>query len=124
MSDSVSKNRLKVYVKMSDGQRMLGYLFISTDERLQDILNDERTFLPLHALSDNGKYQLVVLSKRFIQQVEEVSAPNFESLSHDNSTSGDRRSGADRRDQADSNSVDSNKIDRSSETSAPKFELD
>jgi len=109
---------------MSDGQRMLGYLFISTDERLQDILNDERTFLPLHALSDNGKYQLVVLSKRFIQQVEEVSAPNFESLSHDNSTSGDRRSGADRRDQADSNSVDSNKIDRSSETSAPKFELD
>lgn len=124
MSESVSKKRLKVYVKMSDGQRMLGYLFISNDERLQDILNDERTFLPLHALSDNGKYQLVVLSKRFIQQVEEVSAPNFDSISHENRTSGDRRSGADRRDSTESISVDSNEIEKRSKPPSPKFELD
>lgn len=70
---SVTKEKLKVYVKMADGQRLLGFFFAEPTERLQDILNDQRSFLPLYALGDNGKYQLIMLAKAFVQQVEEVA---------------------------------------------------
>ena len=88
---NITKEKLKVYVKMSDGQRLLGFFFAETGERLQDILNDSRAFLPLYALGDNGKYQLVMLSKGFVQQVEEVNdLPDTHSPA-------DRRDGTDRR---------------------------
>lgn len=94
---SIDKSKLKVYVKMSDGQRLLGFFYISDNERLQDILNDSRAFLPLNALGDNGKYNLVVLSKRYMQQIEEVSDLPDEPPEIDRRTSGDRRTGEDRR---------------------------
>ncbi len=103
---NVSKEKLKVYVKMADGQRLLGFFFAEPNERLQDLLNDQRAFLPLHALNDNGKYQLIMLSKSFVQQVEEVAElPNID-------VEGDRRS-AERRTGHELRSP-----------STPKFELD
>lgn len=105
---SVEKRKLKVYVKMSDGQRLLGFFYVSDDERLQDILNDDRSFLPLHALGDNGKYTLVVLSKRYMQQIEEVKDLPDTDLATDRRVGSDRRTGVDRR----------------LESVSPKFELD
>ena len=96
-SASIDKTKLKVYVKMSDGQRLLGFFYVSNGERLQDILNDDRAFLPLNALGDNGKYHLVVLSKRFMQQAEEVTDIPDESPREERRDGGDRRVGGDRR---------------------------
>lgn len=105
---AVEKRKLKVYIKMSDSQRLLGFFYVGDDERLQDILNDDRSFLPLHALGDNGKYSLVVLSKRYMQQIEEV-----DDLPEADRTD-DRREGSDRR----------TGVDRRQEPRVPKFELD
>lgn len=94
---AIEKSKLKVYVKMSDGQRLLGFFYVSNGERLQDILNDDRNFLPLYALGDNGKYALVMLSKHFMQQVEEVSELPDVDVQTERREGGDRRAGADRR---------------------------
>ena len=103
---NIAKEKLKVYVKMADGQRLLGFFFAEPSERLQDILNDARAFLPLYALGDNGKYQLIMISKAFVQQVEEVAElPNIAS-------DGDRRSG------------DRRTAHALHKPSTPKFELD
>lgn len=103
---NTTKEKLKVYVKMADGQRLLGFFFAQPTERLQDILNDVRAFLPLYALGDNGKYQLIMVSKSFLQQVEEVAElPNV-------SSDGDRRSG------------DRRTAHELRQPTTPKFELD
>ena len=66
------KKVLKVYVKMHDGSRLMGMFYLSATERLQDVMNDERSFLPLHAYDDKGRKQhTLMLAKRFIEQVEE-----------------------------------------------------
>ncbi len=40
------KVRLEVQVELDDGARMLGFLFILQMQRLSDVLNDTREFLP------------------------------------------------------------------------------
>lgn len=67
------KTEIKVYVRMHDGSRLLGNVFLAPGERLQDIMNDDRTFIPVHVDEQNAR-SLVMLSKRYIQQVEEVRA--------------------------------------------------
>ncbi|MBT00209.1 MAG: hypothetical protein CMI01_16250 [Oceanospirillaceae bacterium] len=57
---------------MFDGTRLLGNVFLANNERLQDIMNDERGFIPVH-VDDQSTRSLVMLSKRYIQQVEEVA---------------------------------------------------
>lgn len=104
---NVSKEKLKVYVKMSDGQRLIGFFFAQQDERLQDLLNDERSFLPLYALGDNGKYHLVMISKAFVQQVEEVAELPESTVDTERREGLGRRAGDDLRKPA-----------------TPKFELD
>lgn len=65
------KSATKVYVRMHDGSRMLGSVFLAEDERLQDIMNDSRGFIPVH-VEDQNTVSLVMLAKRYIQQIEEV----------------------------------------------------
>lgn len=71
-ADKERKKELKVYVKMHDGTHLLGLFYLSETERLQDVMNDDRRFLPLHVFYEKGnKTQTVMLAKRFIEQVEE-----------------------------------------------------
>jgi len=72
-SKRMHKSEIKVYVRMHDGSRMLGHVFLAEGERLQDIMNDDRKFLPIH-VEDQKAVSLVMLSKRYIQQIEEVVA--------------------------------------------------
>lgn len=68
----VEKKSLKVYVKMHDGTRILGNFYVGPEERLQDIMNDDRNFLPLYAFNEKGnKQHIVMVAKQFIEQVEE-----------------------------------------------------
>jgi hypothetical protein len=70
--NKAAKQELKVYVKMHDGTRLLGLFYLGESERLQDVMNDDRSFLPLHVFYEKGnKTQTVMLAKRYIEQVEE-----------------------------------------------------
>lgn len=66
------KRELKVYVKMHDGTRMLGVFYLLDTERLQDVMNDARSFLPLYVFDEKSKRRhTIMLAKRYIEQVEE-----------------------------------------------------
>ncbi|KEA62840.1 hypothetical protein ADIMK_2949 [Marinobacterium lacunae] len=70
-NEKKEKSQIKVYVRMHDGTRSLGKVFLAEGERLQDIMNDDRIFIPVHVEEQKGT-SLVMLAKRYIQQVEEV----------------------------------------------------
>lgn len=71
-ANKAHKQALKVYVKMHDGTRLMGLFYLGESDRLQDVMNDERSFLPLHAYGDKGtKRHTIMLAKRYIEQVEE-----------------------------------------------------
>ncbi len=74
-ANKAHKQELKVYVKMHDGTRLMGLFYLSESDRLQDVMNDQRSFLPLHAYDDKGtKRHTIMLAKRYIEQVEEFDA--------------------------------------------------
>jgi len=71
-SKVVSKSALKVYVRMHDGSRLVGAFYLAPGERLQDIMNDERSFIPLYLDDTKENNPVVMISKRYVSQVEEI----------------------------------------------------
>lgn len=69
----IRKRALKVYVQMHDGSRLVGAFYMAEGERLQDIMNDERSFLPLYLDGKKDHNSIAMVSKRYIQQVEEIA---------------------------------------------------
>ena len=45
-SEKITKHKIQVEIELVDGRRLLGFLFISPQKRLTDMLNDDRAFLP------------------------------------------------------------------------------
>lgn len=43
----MNKIKLKVYARMFDGTSYMGYIYLDEDQRIQDLLNDERKFIPI-----------------------------------------------------------------------------
>ena len=64
----VTKVKLEVQVELDDGARLLGFLFVKQAQRISDLLNDERRFLPL--LTTDGL--LVQLKKTAIARVTQL----------------------------------------------------
>lgn len=71
-SKVVSKSALKVYVRMHDGTRLVGAFYLAPSERLQDIMNDDRSFIPLYLDDTKENNPVVMISKRYVSQVEEI----------------------------------------------------
>ena len=71
-SKVVSKSALKVYVRMHDGARLIGAFYLAPGERLQDIMNDDRSFIPLYLDDTKENNPVVMISKRYVSQVEEI----------------------------------------------------
>lgn len=46
----ITKQKLEVQIELDDGARLLGFLFVKQMQRLSDLLNDERCFLPFQTL--------------------------------------------------------------------------
>lgn len=61
----VPKQRVRVELRMLDGTVHIGEMFVTSDQRTLDILNDRRPFLPLEL----GDGEVVLLSKSTIAQV-------------------------------------------------------
>ena len=67
MSDSFlpTKDKTAVTVRQYDGSDLEGYLFIPVHDRLIDVLNDDRQFLPFE--SSDGDF--IVLAKASIVSI-------------------------------------------------------
>ena len=68
----VQKHARKVYVRMHDSSRLVGAMYMGAEERLQDVMNDERSFIPIYLDDNKEHHPVVMVSKRYIQQVEEI----------------------------------------------------
>ena len=68
----VQKHARKVYVRLHDGSRLVGAMYMGAEERLQDVMNDERSFIPIYLDDNKEHHPVVMVSKRYIQQVEEI----------------------------------------------------
>lgn len=62
---------LFVTVRMFDGSSFRGFIYLQDHERLQDLLNDERQFIPVRVRSEKG--DLAILAKRYIVSIDEIS---------------------------------------------------
>lgn len=71
--------RIFVSVKMHDGDRFRGYVYLAQGERMQDLLNDERKFFPIQMNSEIG--EMAILSKKFVVSIEEVDDTKARSFS-------------------------------------------
>ena len=71
-------NKLKVAVSMIHGKTIWGYIFLEDNCRAQDLLNDERKFIPLNILRDDrgiktqDEYKIMMIHKDSIMTLEEL----------------------------------------------------
>ncbi len=63
-----TKYRVKVEVTLIDGSRMCGDLFLGIDQRLLDLFNDQRPFVPF----EDANSEVRVLSKTAIMQIRPI----------------------------------------------------
>lgn len=81
MSDpdkKIAKQKLPVEIERDDGTLLMGFVFISPQGRLSDLINDSRTFLPFE--SSSGKFSLLskssLLSVAPLNQEREIYEGN------------------------------------------------
>ncbi|MDX1423347.1 MAG: DnaJ domain-containing protein [Kiloniellales bacterium] len=67
--EKISKLKVEVAVDLEDGARLLGFFFVKHLQRLSDLLNDHRQFLPLR-LTDGS---MVHLQKTKIVRVAQLT---------------------------------------------------
>lgn len=59
-----------VSVLMHDGVRYRGFIHLPPNHRLQDLLNDNRAFIPLEQANSNEA--VTIVAKRYIVSIEEL----------------------------------------------------
>lgn len=73
-----NKDVRKIYgkIKMHDGSAYRGFVYAEKSQRLQDLLNDDRDFIPIQLVNDLPPYNkiigTVILAKRYIISIEEI----------------------------------------------------
>ena len=76
----IPKDKLKVEITYADGKEEWAYLYLVEGERLQDVINDKRPFLPVLLLKGvtrnqvipEDNYKLVLINKQSIFRVKEL----------------------------------------------------
>jgi hypothetical protein len=63
-----------VSVLMHDGSRYRGYIHLPSNHRLQDLLNDQRGFIPIEQAASNDA--VTIVAKHFIVSIEELREGN------------------------------------------------
>ncbi len=66
--EKISKWQIEVRVELDDGARLLGFLFVKPMQRLSDLLNDTRSFLPMQTADG----LIVQLAKSTIAKVVQL----------------------------------------------------
>ena len=72
-NEQVKKDGVKVYLSTTDSRYFEGFVFLEPEQRLQDILNEDRQFLPIHIIDpDKIEYVVMQINKNNIQRIEEA----------------------------------------------------
>lgn len=71
--------KIKVDVNLKSGKSFFGYVYLKDDQRLQDLLNDERDFIPVdrHVRERSvkeDKYTISVVRKDSLEYMSEMDA--------------------------------------------------
>lgn len=73
------KLEVKVELYTNDGQMHWGYVYLAENQRLQDMMNDARKFIPVNILRNSGPkqssvdyYDSTVIHKDFIAKIREL----------------------------------------------------
>lgn len=75
------RTKTKVLVETRCGKKVFGSIFMTMKDRLSDILNDDRKFLPIEtsdeaseneAGQDGSHYKTIIIHKEIITLVQEV----------------------------------------------------
>ena len=56
-SEKITKHKINVEIDLEDGKRLVGCMFIKPQERLTDMMNDARMFLPFETA--DGRFMLI-----------------------------------------------------------------
>ena len=67
-------NKILVHCILSDGRRYHGYIHMASEDRVQDILNDNRTFIPIEISfhdHDDHVNGIIMINKAYIISIEE-----------------------------------------------------
>jgi len=69
------KHKIKANVTLSNGENYWGYFYTDKEERIQDLLNDARTFIPFHRLVAEKShredyYSMIMIHKDSVVMVE------------------------------------------------------
>jgi len=73
----VAIEEYKVFVTLKTGHKFFGKVYVKAGERVQDLLNDKRAFIPiLKHMDDRGTkredvWKLIVVNKTSIESIEE-----------------------------------------------------
>ena len=68
----VRKERVQVEVKLTDLTTYVGNMFLMNSQRLQDMLNGDRLFIPLTA-EVGGSQEYILINKKCIISIKELS---------------------------------------------------
>lgn len=60
-----SKKKVRVFIQLEDGANLDGHVFCSTEQRVSDLLNDDREFLPFEDLNE----EITILRKGTISRI-------------------------------------------------------
>lgn len=77
----VDKVPQKVMIVQANNEKSWGYLYLYGEERLQDLLNDDRKFLPFYGLSMSRSRnapdfnKMTLINKNCIMKIDEVDEP-------------------------------------------------
>lgn len=73
------KDVAKIYcrIKLTDGVTVMGFVYAEKGTRLQDLMNDPRSFIPVQMVKNlppphNKVEGTIVLAKRYIVSAEEI----------------------------------------------------
>lgn len=67
---------IKVAITLANFETIWGYVYLHREQRLQDLMNDDRAFLPVDEASFNqgdDRYRNVVLQKTGIIKIREIA---------------------------------------------------
>lgn len=75
MDKRENRDKIKVAVHLFSGRTVWGYVFLKEGERLQDLVNDERMFIPLSKYIEGREEfdepSTEMINKRAIERIED-----------------------------------------------------
>lgn len=74
-----SKKKVRVNIRLEDGTFLDGHVFCALEQRVSDLLNDEREFLPFESMNED----IIMLRKGVVSQIQAREESSEKQISSD-----------------------------------------